>query len=163
DLSEDLLGQKATLTLRRPHDPDNDREVTGILLAVEPLGPAESGDASHSLYRAELAPPLARLALVRRSRIFQDQSVRDIVDSLLEDAQIDREWVLAKDLPAREYCVQYQETDLAFLSRLLADEGVFYHVPVATGLLRLADSPDALAPLADPLPYCEPLAGAGQE
>ena len=37
-------------------------------------------------------------------------------------------YVLQQDHPPRVYCVQYQETELAFIQRLMAEEGIFYYV-----------------------------------
>ncbi len=81
-------------------------------------------------YQAQLVPSIARLALRAKSRIHQKQTVEEIVGQVLQDAGLpsDRfKFSLKGALPKREYCVQYRETDLAFISRLLEEEGIFYY------------------------------------
>lgn len=75
-----------------------------------------------------LRPWLARLGLTSDNRIFQDQNVLDILKSILAETELGplREAVTAPP-EARPYCVQFGETDLAFVSRLLEDEGIGYY------------------------------------
>jgi type VI secretion system secreted protein VgrG len=78
-------------------------------------------------YEAELVPTLRLLALQRKCRIFHKATVRTIVSSIFESNSLkDYEFDLQGDLPMRDYCVQYRETDLNFVSRLLEEEGIFY-------------------------------------
>jgi type VI secretion system secreted protein VgrG len=62
----------------------------------------------------------------RASRIFQDASVEAIVAELLSRHGIPCSWRVSRQLSVREYRVQYRESTLDFLHRLLAEEGVFY-------------------------------------
>jgi len=81
------------------------------------------------LYRATLVPSLWTLSLRHNCRIFQTKTVQDIVQQILEEAGIpsDRFAFRLQNAPQpREYCVQYRETDLNFISRLLEEEGIFY-------------------------------------
>jgi type VI secretion system secreted protein VgrG len=76
-----------------------------------------------------LRPPL--WALTKRSdcRVFQQLDAQEIVTKVLVEAGIptDRQkWSVTGTLTKRVYCVQYRETDLAFVQRLLAEEGIFY-------------------------------------
>ncbi|MHB1225025.1 MAG: type VI secretion system Vgr family protein [Gemmatimonadaceae bacterium] len=78
-------------------------------------------------YRAELVPWLWFLSLSSDCRVFQKMSVPEIVDQLFGDLGLsDYRWSLAGQYEKREYCVQYRETHLAFFSRLLEEEGIFY-------------------------------------
>jgi type VI secretion system secreted protein VgrG len=115
-----LGGADALLTLRRPDG--TERYVHGILWAVELTG-VERGAPR---YRARIAPKLTRLAHVRRSRVFQSMSVPEIVKKVLDDAGVANRTSLSGSYPKREYCLQYRESDLDFVSRLLEDEGIFY-------------------------------------
>lgn len=78
-------------------------------------------------YRAQVVPWLWFLSLTRDSRIFQNKSVPDIVQEVFQGHGFsDFTLRLAHDYEEREYCVQYRETDLNFVSRLLEEEGIFY-------------------------------------
>lgn len=103
--------------------------VHGRLRAIE-LAPMT--EPSPVVYRAWLVPRLFGATLTRRSRVFQHLSVPAIVARVLTEHGLerDRDFVLLAspdDYPAREYTVQYDETDFAFISRLLEHEGIFYY------------------------------------
>lgn len=92
-------------------------------------------------YEAVFVPDLRRLADFHRSRVFLDLTIDELVaavlkaDLRLESGQ-DFEVRLARTgqgerkerdvYPEREYVVQYEESDLAFLSRWLEREGIYY-------------------------------------
>jgi type VI secretion system secreted protein VgrG len=115
-----LAGADALLTLKRPDGIE--RYVHGIVWSAELTGVAQG--APH--YQARIAPKLARLAHVRRSRVFQSKSVPEIVKKVLDDAGVANRAKLSGRHEKREYCLQYRESDLDFVSRLLEDEGIFY-------------------------------------
>ncbi|KKD57850.1 type VI secretion protein VgrG, partial [Grimontia sp. AD028] len=74
-----------------------------------------------------MVPSLARLSLRQNSRIFQQQSAPEIMSILLQEMGIDDyAFSLSGNPQTREYCVQYRETDLEFLERIAAEEGIFY-------------------------------------
>src|SRR5262249_50150988 len=79
-------------------------------------------------FRIRLRPQLASLAHREGSRIFQDMSVTDVVKKIFSEAGIDEkvQWNLLTTFSPREYIVQYRESELAFVHRLLEDEGIFY-------------------------------------
>ncbi|GGB51500.1 hypothetical protein GCM10011502_25790 [Oceanisphaera marina] len=146
-----LLQQPATLVLQSPHG--TQRYVHGLVFAMAELDRSDR----HLRYQLTLVPPLALLALRRGVRIFQNVSVPDIVEQLLTEAGLSadtRSWRLSGNYPLRDYCVQYNETELAFIERILAEEGIHYHFahgPDGT-LLILADGPEGLDTLAE-LPF----------
>ncbi|PSU99272.1 type VI secretion system Vgr family protein [Photobacterium kishitanii] len=110
----------------------------------------------HTFYQAECVPPLARLALRHNSRIFQTQTVPEIISALLTEMGInDYTFSISREYPQREYCVQYRETDLAFLERIAAEEGIFYHFSHDSGknTLIFTDDTKNVAALTIPLPY----------
>jgi len=81
-------------------------------------------------YRLELVPQLHYLALRHNQRIFQHLSVPQIIARLLEDHGIQSDaylFQLGSDYPERDYCTQYDESDLHFLQRLCEEEGIHYH------------------------------------
>lgn len=102
-------------------------------------------------YRAELVPWLWLLSLHRDCRIFQRRSAPDIVEEVFRDRGFtDFEFRLNGSYPEREYCVQYRESDLDFVSRLLEAEGIHYFFEHTSDrhLLVLSDN-SALAPACD--------------
>jgi type VI secretion system secreted protein VgrG len=84
-------------------------------------------DEQHQLYRLTLAPALHMADLRSDCRIFQDKSVPEIVDQVLQYYSILPKHQLSGRYPRRDFCVQYNETDFAFISRLLEEEGISYY------------------------------------
>lgn len=100
-------------------------------------------------YRAEVVPWLWFLSLASDCRIFQQLSVPDIVKKVLTDMGVtDVKLNFTGTYSPREYCVQYRESDLAFISRLMEEEGIFYFFEHEVGkhTMVLADSPSAVHP-----------------
>lgn len=90
------------------------------------------GDSGKRLtrYQVTLVPRLAYLRHRINQRIFQHLSVPAIVAQVLKDHGIlagAYEFTLAGQYPEREYCVQYGESDLAFIERICAEVGIHYH------------------------------------
>lgn len=78
-------------------------------------------------YRAEIVPWLWFLSLARDCRIFQEKDALDIVEEVFnEQGYADFEIRCIRSYRKREYCVQYRETNLDFVTRLLEEEGIFY-------------------------------------
>jgi len=153
----DLAGEEAQLSIKR-HD-GVERLVHGVAEAVELLGVRQG----RPHYRLRLVPRLALLAHRRDSRVFQEQSVPEVVQAVLDDAGVDLRLDLQLSYGPREYCVQYRETDLAFVSRLLAEEGIAWFFEQADGAhtLVLCDAPPSFADIpGDPvLPFRPPQGG----
>ncbi|MGH9646366.1 MAG: type VI secretion system Vgr family protein, partial [Bryobacteraceae bacterium] len=99
-------------------------------------------------FQLEIVPTLARLASRTDCRIFQSLSVADIVKKVLGDGNVEFKDALTKTYTPRDYCVQYRETDLNFISRLLEDEGIYYFFDhqESSHVMVLADKPDANQP-----------------
>ncbi len=116
-----LLDQAAHLTIKGREG--TTRHVHGIVIRFEVQGVLPA----RVLCRAHLAPPHLRLSLRRRLRVFQDRSVQQIVTQVLQEGGVSGlEWKLREPTTPRNYCVQYRETDLAFVARLLEEEGIAY-------------------------------------
>ena len=78
-------------------------------------------------FEVRLRPAMAALAHREGCRIFQEMSVVDVVHQVLREAGVERiELRLKETYEKRELIVQYRESHLAFVSRLLEDEGIFY-------------------------------------
>ncbi|PAU89847.1 type VI secretion system tip protein VgrG [Pseudomonas sp. WN033] len=81
-------------------------------------------------YQLELVPHLHYLGLRHNQRIFQHLSVPEIIARILPEHGIQSDawqFQLGSDYPAREYCTQYDESDLHFIQRLCEEEGIHYH------------------------------------
>ncbi len=78
-------------------------------------------------YEGILVPNVWFLSLDADCKIFQNMTVPAIVTQVLTDKGIsDYAFRTQGTYPAREYCVQYRESTLNFISRLLEEEGIFY-------------------------------------
>jgi type VI secretion system secreted protein VgrG len=125
----DLVGCKAQLIVSSPDGPT--RTFWGVVESAELHGTAVSeGVASNPQYTLHV---VSRLALMDRSvgcRIFQDLTVKEIIQDVLvthgyDAAQV--EWKLSATYPKREYCTQYHESALNFVSRLAESEGIYFY------------------------------------
>lgn len=162
---EELIQAHATLRFATITAPEY-RVVHGIIVEAEEIGPIPGG----MMYRLTLAPPLARAMHRVRCRIFLEKTTRQIIDAVLQgdpelslaagatappDGGDDTSFERAKeiytwrvtdasridDAATRSYCVQYNESDLAFVCRLLEEEGISWHFENGDGvcLLVLSD------------------------
>ncbi|QXD13878.1 type VI secretion system tip protein VgrG [Rhodocaloribacter litoris] len=141
-----VTGQPATLHLQRIGDGfEHFRPIHGIVVDFQLLQSQEG----YAAYRAELVPRLWLASLAHRSRIFKDMTVPEIVREVLAPYDVKPEFSLAESYPPREYCVQYRESDLNFVSRLLEFEGLSYFFRHEEGseVLLISDKPDAFAPI----------------
>lgn len=116
-----VVGKEVAVSIAMPDGAK--RYVHGIVARFRQAGTA----LRQTTYFAHLRPKLWLLSLATDSRIFQNKSVPEIVKQVLSEHEVtDVSDTLTGSYPAREYCVQYQETALAFISRLMADAGIWY-------------------------------------
>ncbi len=102
------------------------RFVHGIIRTVESRGTSESIAGAPSYAELTLVPKLALLGNRKTSRVFQEVGVDEVVDTILGEWGVPRRWALSNRPAAWLYNVQHQETDLDFLKRILAAEGIFF-------------------------------------
>lgn len=106
-----------------------DDQGNGIHGYVYAFGIGEIGK-RFTHYHLTLVPRLAYLAHATHQRIFQNLTTIEVIGKVLEGQGIlsDAYQFFEPRIPLlpREYCVQYKETDLAFIQRLCADEGFSY-------------------------------------
>lgn len=106
-----------------------DARGAGVHGQIFRVGQGDSGGRL-TRYQVSLVPRLAYLDRRINQRIFQHKSVPAIVTQILEEHGILRdafEFRLGSEYAVREYCVQYAESDLAFIQRLCAEAGIHYH------------------------------------
>ncbi|UQA54605.1 type VI secretion system Vgr family protein [Polyangium aurulentum] len=157
----DLVGRRGTLRIATVSEPAC-RVVHGVIAEAEELHPVPEG----MLYRVVLMPPIVRAQHRKRCRVFLDKTLRQIIDAVLQgDPNLKREdglvaepddgtsadyttalerfaWRITDpsridDRTVRPFVVQYNESDLAFVSRLLEEEGISYHYENGDGLCLL--------------------------
>ncbi|OWP50116.1 type VI secretion system tip protein TssI/VgrG [Pseudomonas nitroreducens] len=128
------------------HNDDLLRSVDALCAEIHQL-PA---DATVERYQLVLRPWLWWLTLASNNRVFQNLATSDIVTTVFKALGFtDFRLSLTGSYEPREYCVQYGETDFAFVSRLLEEEGIFWFFTHEEGkhTLVLADSNDAFPPI----------------
>ncbi|GAB5547368.1 MAG: hypothetical protein SangKO_071280 [Sandaracinaceae bacterium] len=124
DAIDELLAAKSQLGF----GPGGVHRVSGVLRQIELL--QLELDGSRSLYEAYLVPRLWLTSLTRRSRCFNEMSVPDAISTVLTESGLatgtDFELRLVETYPEKEYVVQYEESDFAFISRWMERLGLFY-------------------------------------
>jgi type VI secretion system secreted protein VgrG len=103
-------------------------------------------------YQLVLRPWTWLLSQAADSRIFQNRSVVDIIRAVFQDAGFsDYEVKLSESYRPLEYCVQYRETHLDFVLRLMEQFGIYYYFTHQSGkhTMVLADSVSAHEAIAD--------------
>lgn len=89
-----------------------------------------SGSRDEARYEATLEPQFALLGRGKQSRVYLDQSAPEIVKHILVERHQFETWqldfLLVHEYPRRPQVMQYDESDLAFISRLLAEVGIWY-------------------------------------
>ncbi len=162
------LGQPALITLL---DQTNSGEpYTRYIHGVVTEAELEDCSLRQSTYHFVLEPKTELLNLRSGCRIFQQQTIEEIITTLLQDAGFSGDeyrFDLQELHPARDYCVQYNETELNFIQRLLEEEGVHYYFEHEEALHRIvfSDSSATHSPLEnDPIvPYFHDAQGTLRE
>ncbi|MEN1678607.1 MAG: type VI secretion system tip protein TssI/VgrG [Planctomycetota bacterium] len=118
-----LLGEKLTVSVRlSEREP---RYFNGYVTNFAYCGKAEG----NSQYKAELRPWFWVLSRNSDCRIFQEMTVPDIFQEVCKNTHgfSDFKLQLSGNYRTRDYCVQYRESDMEFLSRLLEEEGISFY------------------------------------
>ncbi|MDQ0122896.1 uncharacterized protein involved in type VI secretion and phage assembly [Pseudomonas lini] len=134
--ADQLLNREARFSLHAPP-----RQLTFLTrdLPIKPLRTLHgvvtgfkrlSGSVDEARYEITLQPRLALLARGQQFRIYQHQSVPEIVEQILRSRHDFRGedffFKLTRTYPKRLQVMQYGESDLAFIARLLAEVGIWY-------------------------------------
>jgi type VI secretion system secreted protein VgrG len=119
----DIVGLDATVSLE--NSVGIWRGYSGLIRRMEQVRIEQTGLTHYAL---TLVPYVWQLSQRRNYRIFEHLTTQDIITKLLDEWQIDYEWYLdRRDYPKHEYKVQYGETDLQFIERLLEEAGISYY------------------------------------
>lgn len=148
---EQIVGKNATIKVVLPDL--SIRYINGIINAFSQGGsaPLEGGSSPKifATYRATLVPWLWLLTQTSDCRIFQNQSVPEILEAVFREYGFtDYALRLQGSFDLREYCVQYRESAFQFASRLMEEEGIFYFFEHEKDkhILVLANHPNEFKP-----------------
>ncbi len=134
-----LPGRAATVRLWRGEAQARARRFTGVVLRAIDRGTS----VGQRVVSLTVVPSLWLLSQRSDCRVFQDMTAREVVTEVLRDAGLygdgtEVDWrVESGALSPREYCTQYNETDLEFVRRLLEDEGLTFYFDPASDDERL--------------------------
>lgn len=127
------------------------RCYTGVVTSLV----ASGSDLDHHFYTATIRPTMWLLTRNRACRIFQGKTVPEILTTLFKNLSV--RFDLTASYPKHNYCVQYEESDYAFASRLMEEEGMhfsFEFEPLNETLVISDDSTTAPPiPFAEQIPY----------
>ncbi|MEZ6136495.1 MAG: type VI secretion system tip protein TssI/VgrG [Pirellulaceae bacterium] len=140
--AEQIVGKNITFSL--DYDDGQRRYFNGF---VQRFAAGDEDDKGRRSYQAVVVPWLWFLSQTTDCRIFQEKTIVEIIEQVFTDLGFtDYDFSQVQGThPQREYCVQYRESDLAFVSRLLEEEGVFFFFKHEDGkhTLMMGDSSSA--------------------
>ncbi len=103
------------------------RFINGIITAISQSESQKPDKIETTEYNVTLKPKLWLLTTNKNCAIFQKKTPLEIVKQILSKHKIQFKDETKKCGKKKlEYCIQYNETDYEFISRLLAQEGVFF-------------------------------------
>ncbi|RTG42492.1 type VI secretion system Vgr family protein, partial [Serratia marcescens] len=137
-----LLGQPLTLEIPTQGFLSAPRYLNGKITAIA-VSSEEIGGTRYAVYNLHVQPDLWPMTKDRNFRIFQEQTVPQIVKTLLAEHNVQLEDQLTGDYRLWGYCVQYNESSFNFISRLMELEGIYYYFKHEMGkhTLVLGDAP----------------------
>jgi type VI secretion system secreted protein VgrG len=141
---DDALGKNCCVSIKSGHK-DVLRHFNGVLVDARWVG--KQNDLSS--YRVILRPWLWMLTRTTNCRIFNEKTVPEIIQEVFsQNAFAKFELNLTASYQPLEYCVQYRESDQAFVSRLMEEFGIYYFFDHSSDehKLVLADSASAHKP-----------------
>ena len=137
-LANQLLGKAVTVTLEDYSGNSHFRSglITRFIQA--------NSDTQHTNYHIVLSPWLWLLTQSQQCRIFQQQTVTDIISAVFNqysDANFSDK--TSGSYPELDFCVQYRESDFTFVSRLMEEYGIYYYFEHSDGKHTLILSSDS--------------------
>ncbi|HEY8941195.1 MAG TPA: type VI secretion system tip protein TssI/VgrG [Cellvibrio sp.] len=145
DVNPDLIvGKTATITIKNSAE----RKFHGFIKEFI-FGEIKSDNLRE--YRMQMVPWLWFLSQTNDHRIFQEKTTKEIVSQVFSDLGFSDFDFRAAGGKKREYCVQHNESDLNFVSRLLEEDGIAYFFQHSDGKhqLILVDQPNAYSDVAE--------------
>lgn len=156
-----LLGQPVTVTIPTQNALSS-RYFNGKITRVA-VSAVELSGIRYAAYQLTVEPDIWPMKRDRNLRIFRGQTVPQIINTLLSEYQVNVEDKLNGSYRVWDYCVQYQESSFAFISRLMELEGIAYHFRHEAGkhTLVLTDSATQHQPVSgyETIPYHQTASG----
>lgn len=119
---DSALGKDCTVKFDVENGPQ--REFTGVMVEAQWIGSVQD----YYAYRIVLRPWFWLLTRTSDCRIFHEKDALAIIREVFSDRGFsDFRVASSGSLPTLEYCVQYRETDYAFVSRLMEQHGLYYY------------------------------------
>ncbi|AUV01411.1 type VI secretion system tip protein TssI/VgrG [Phytobacter ursingii] len=150
-----LLGKAVTVTVPT-QDMTSPRYFNGKVTRVA-VSAVELSGTRYAVYQLNVESDLWPMQRDRNLRIFQGQTVPQIVKTLLSENQVNIEDKLTGSYRVWDYCVQYQESSFDFISRLMELEGIsyFFRHEAERHVLVLTDAATQHQPFAgyETIPY----------
>ncbi len=150
-----LLGKSVTVTIPT-QDVTTPRYLNGKVTRVA-VSAVELSGTRYAVYQLNVESDLWPMQRDRNLRIFQGQTVPQIVKTLLSESKVNVEDKLSDSYRVWDYCVQYQESSFDFISRLMELEGITYSFRHESGrhVLLLTDAASQHQPFAgyESIPY----------
>jgi len=120
---QSVLGKPLSLEIRTAEAP---RFLSGQVVRFSMIG-REGRTSRHTVYRATVRPWLWYLTRTSGYRIFQNKTVVEMLEEVFADYNFAFEKRLTASYRQWEHCAQYNESDFAFVSRLMELEGIYYY------------------------------------
>ncbi|NIZ15372.1 type VI secretion system Vgr family protein [Phaeobacter sp. HF9A] len=118
---DDLVGQ--TMNLHVVTEGGKEQKFSGLCISVENFGFRDG----YTQFVAEVRPWFWLLTRTEDCRVFQNMTAPDIIKQILsEHGFSDYKDSLTGSYAQREYCLQYRESDYAFICRLMEEEGIYF-------------------------------------
>ncbi len=150
-----LLGKSVTVTVPT-QDMTSPRYFNGKVTRVA-VSAVELSGTRYAVYQLSVESDLWPMQRDRNLRIFQGQTVPQIVKTLLSESKVNVEDKLSESYRVWDYCVQYQESSFDFISRLMELEGISYFFRHESGrhVMVLTDAASQHQPFAgyESIPY----------
>ena len=141
---DSMLGRNGTVTFNTQDS--GKRFFDGIITEAQWLGPTSGSrkDAEEHAYSLVLRPWLWLLSFRQNCLIFHELTAPKIIEQIFaKHGFADFKNNLSRDYPTLEYCVQYRESDMAFVCRLMEQHGISYYFEHSEGAHKLVLADEA--------------------
>jgi len=120
--AKDIVGKRVAIGIQAEAS-GTERHIHGMVSSFEML----NGDQELNSYRATIVPTMWMLTLTKNTRCYQNKTVTEVIKDVLSTYSISPKINTSNTYTPLEYCVQYRESDFAFISRLMEQHGIFYY------------------------------------